>query len=155
MTTKIKAKPKKKAKKPAGPPKTWNMDYLAKKYDISSEAAQILCKEAGLVTGKHICEEGVYKVGLMELGKHIKHNPIDGQEPMPDSSGKVIEMLEICGKPPNNLRLYVTRRDKNNQAGAKMVCNVLRRVHEGAKLGVSIECEKIDEGLYVHPPFKE
>ena len=135
-------------------PKTWDMEYIGKKYDITSEAAQILCKEAGLQS-KHICDEGVYKVGLMELGKYVKNNPIDSKEPAPDTSGKVIEMLEICGKPPNKLKLLVTRKDKNNRPGDKMICNVHSRIHAGAKLGVSILCEKIAEGLYIHPPYGE
>ena len=136
--------------------KTWDMSYLAKKYEITTDEASRLCKDAQLVEGKHICSEGLYKVGLMELGKYIKHHPIDGQEPQPDKTGKVIEILEVCGKPANPLKLWVCRKDKHNRiASEKMIVNVHRKIHAGIKLGTQISCEKIAEGLYVHPPFIE
>ena len=133
------------------------MDYLAKKYAITSEAAQILCKEAGL-TSKHICDEGVYKIGLMELGKHVKKNPIIGKPPPPDDDGKIIEMLQVCKKPANPLKLRVCRENKYNNITCEedmMVCNVHRRVHAGIKIGTVIRCERISEGLYAHPPYGE
>lgn len=134
------------------PKKTWDMVYVQEKYDISPEEAKTLIQAAGLVPGKHLGRGGLYKIGLMEIGKYIKNNPLTPKEQQPNEDGKVFETLYMCGKPPNQLKLWVCRKMDGATTSTKFVCNVPRKVHHGYKPGVAILCEKIDEGLYVHPP---
>lgn len=142
-------------KKTRGQQKTWDMNYVRGKYDLSVEEAQIVAQKC-LTPGKHIKEGRILKIGLIEIGKYIKNNPFPKKEAPPEDDGRIIETLyTTVKKPPNKRRLWVARMDGSNYTSGKMVCIVSEKVWEGCADKTPLQCEKIDEGLWRHPPLEK
>jgi len=142
-------------KKTRGQTKTWDMNYVRGKYDLTVIQMQEVAK-ACLIPGKHTEGGRIKKIGLIEIGKYIKNNPFPSREPEPDDDGRIIETLyTTVSKPPNKRRLWVARMHGDQYVSEKMTCIVSEKIWEGCRDKVALECEKIDEGLWRHPPAEK
>jgi len=153
----IKVAKKKVAKKKVGNHKIYTVQEVLTKYNLTPDKFQSLAQE--VLKPSHITDTGITSVGLMIIGKAVKKIVRDdvNAKVEAEANAPIIRDLQICGmKPPNQSRLWcidwITVNGKRE--GKKVVVNVTNRVHEGAKPGVMIKCEKIDDGLFTHPPLE-
>jgi len=158
MTKKV-AK-KKVAKKRAGNTKIYTVQEVLDKYNLTPEEFQDLAQSINGFAS-HIKGNGITIAGLMSIGKAVKGRVKKATEVKveAEANAPVIRMLEISHiKPPNNTRLYGIDHIKDENGvvidKVKVVINVKNRFHEGAKGGVWIECEKINDRLFAHPPLE-
>jgi hypothetical protein len=136
-----------------GQTKTWTVSDFRAKHKLTIEQGQQAIQGAGLVMGKHIVDGKLNKIALMLLGKWLKANPFPKPIEAITEDGKIIKELVVAdSRPPNERRLWVF--EKGVEHGTKMVCHVQKKVWASHHKGMILLCEKIDEGLYVHPPIR-
>ena len=142
---------KTKKKKP-GNTRIYEVPYILNKYNLTPEAFQELAQE--LFVGahiKHVKSTGISSVGLMMIGKEMKARRKDKANALikREVEAPIVRELIVCGVPPNKNKLWC----KCPHTESKVVVNVLRKVHESAKLNQPLICERINDGLFVHPPM--
>ena len=142
-------------KKTRGQQKTWDVNYVRGKYNLNQQQVQEVIK-ACLKPGKHLEGGRIKKIGLIEIGKYMKANPLEKPTVKPNKKGVFVELLHTTvSKPPNRRKLWVYRMEDNGLPSEKMLCNVKEQIWENWKPHMPLECERISEGLYVFPPHRD
>jgi len=155
---------KKVAKRKPGNTKIYPVREILEKYNLTPQEFQEIA-QANLKP-KHITSTGITLVGLMMVGKAVKKLNKAEEKKAEEKAEEIVEAekespnirkLEVGPfKPPNHLRLYCIDYITVNgvQERKKVTVIVTRKIHDGAKSGTSLLCERIEEGLFRHPPLE-
>ena len=150
-------KPKKVTK--ARNTKIYPVAVVLEKYNLTPQEFQDIAQEINNFQKYIVGTEGITVVGLMQVGKAVKKlkgavkkKHVEAQEVIKqeEADAPIIRELLTCGQPPNKLKLWC----KCPHTDSKVVVNVSRKVHDGYKLNQTLLCEKIADGLFVHPPVE-
>ena len=141
-----------KTKKKPGNRKIYEVPYILNKYNLTPTEFQELAQQ--LFIGKHIQHvkpTGISSVGLMMIGKAIKgrKKTVKAAKDKKEADAPLVRELLTCGKPPNQLRLWC----KCPHTDSKVVVIVPKKIHLGYKPNQKLLCEKINDGLFRHPPM--
>ena len=151
-------------KKRARNTKIYPVREILEKYNLTPQEFQDLAQE--VLKPSHIATDGLTNIGVMMIGKAVKKLQRADTAKAKKKVEKVkeaeaespnIRNLQVCGfRPPNKLRLWcidniMVDGEKKQE---KVVVIVTRKIHEGAKVGAPLLCERIEEGLFRHPPLE-
>lgn len=165
MTTVKKAAKKKVAKRTPGNTKIYPVREILEKYNLTPQEFQDMAQANLKPT--HMSTKGITSVGLMMIGKAVKklgrskekaHKAELARIKDAESDCPKMRELEICAfKPPNHLRLWCidwVKQENGPPVGQKVTVIVTKKVHEGSKPGAPLLCERIEEGIFRHPPLE-
>jgi len=143
--------------------KIYPVTHVLEKYNITPAQFQEIAQES-LNPQKHIqkAEDGSMGLtiqGLMMIGRTVKkrdratqavHDDKQDAIKKVEANADLIREIQVCEfKPPNKLKLWGI----DPITSTKVIINVPRKIHDGAKKGTMLLCERIDDGLFSHPPL--